>query len=518
MESADVYASADLLSSVIIRFEAMPSATVHDLKTLILSFQPVVAIDTVEEERVESLVREVAAELRLPLFQWSVTRGLTRLNGQGRPTFGTGDALGVLRHLESLAIEAIYHLKDLAVHLDRPDVQRAFLDTAAKFSRTRSTMVLSGLSTDVPSPVTGCVVHLNLQLPSSDELRALVGSVARAMKSSGRPVTIDLSPGDLDSLVSAMSGLTINQARQALAYAALSDGRLSAADVARVLDRKAQLIQDGGLLEYFPASDNAFELGGFGRFREWLSRAQVGFSPDARALHLSPPRGVLIVGVQGCGKSLAAKVVARQWNMPLLKLDAGRLLDKFVGESEKNFRHALEMAESMAPSVLWIDEIEKALAVGNPDVDGGLGRRLLGGFLTWLQEHHAAVFVAATANDIAALPPELMRKGRFDEIFFVDLPDAAERADILRIHLKLRQQDASSFDLTALADAADGFSGAELEQLVVAALYRTLYEKRQLDTALLLFTLKATVPLSVSRREEIEALRSYASGRFISVR
>lgn len=311
------------------------------------------------------------------------------------------------------------------------------------------------------------------------------------------------------------TGLTLNQA---LAYAALADGRLAVDDVSRILERKAQLIQDGGLLEYYAASDNAFELGGFARFREWLARARVGFGADARALNLSPPRGVLIVGVQGCGKSLAAKVVAREWKMPLLKLDSGRLLDKFIGESEKNFRRALEIAESMSPSVLWIDEIEKALAVGRSDVDGGLGRRLLGGFLTWLQEHRAPVFVAATANDISALPPEFMRKGRFDEIFFVDLPDASERAEILRIHLALRQQDPTQFDLLQLAAAADGFSGAELEQAVVAALFRTLYEKRRLDTALMLATLKATVPLSVSRREEIESLRSYASGRFVSVR
>jgi hypothetical protein len=494
------------------------TATVHDLKALILSFQPAVAIDSVEDERVESLVREVAAELRLPLFQWTVTRGLARVDGRDHPVFGTNSALGMLRHVESLTVAGIFHLRDLAAHLDQPDAQRAFLDVAAKFSRTRSTMVLSGLSSELPAAVGGTVVHLSLQLPAPDELKALVGTVAQAMKSSGRPVTVDLSPDGLDALVAAMSGLTLNQARQALAYAALTDGRLNVDDVAGILERKAQLIQDGGLLEYYPVGDNAFELGGFPRFREWLARARVGFGDEARAINLTPPRGVLIVGVQGCGKSLAAKVIAREWKMPLLKLDAGRLLDKFVGESEKNFRHALEIAESMSPSVLWIDEIEKALAVGSSDADGGLGRRLLGAFLTWLQEHRPPVFVAATANDISALPPELMRKGRFDEIFFVDLPDAGERAEILRIHLTLRRQDPARFDLRALVEAAEGFSGAELEQLVIAALYRTLYEKRQLDTALLLATLKATVPLSVSRREEIASLRAYASGRFVPVR
>lgn len=496
----------------------MAHATLHDLKTLILSFQPVVAIDSVEEERVESLVREVASELRLPLFQWSVTRGLTRAGGDKYATFGTNDPLGLLKHLETLTVEAIFHLRDLAVHLQRPELQRAFLDAAAAFSKTRATMILSGVSNEVPAAVAHSVVHLHLQLPGPDELRAMVGSVAGAMKASGRAVTVDLSPPDLEALVLAMSGLTLNQARQALAYAALSDGRLSADDVGRIVERKAQLIEDGGLLEYYPPSDNAFEIGGFDRYRAWLDRSQVGFQPEARALNLNPPRGVLLVGVQGCGKSLAAKVTARQWRMPLLKLDAGRLLDKFIGESEKNFRRALEMAESMAPAVLWIDEIEKGFAVGSSEADGGLGRRLLGMFLTWLQEHKTAVFVAATANDLSALPPELMRKGRFDEIFFVDLPDPSERAEILEIHLRLRHQDPSKFDTAALAAACDGFSGAELEQAVVAALYRTLYEKRPLDTALLLSMLKATVPLSVSRREDISALRAYASGRFVPVK
>lgn len=493
-------------------------ATVHDLKTLILSFQPVVAIDSVEDERVESLVREVAAELRLPLFEWSVTRGLTRAGVQNHATFGTNDPLGALRHIETLALEAIFHMRDLAVHLARADLQRAFLDAAAKFAKTRSTLILSGVSTAVPAALAPTVVHLDLQLPTAAELRAVVGSVTAAMKASGRPVTVDLSPSDLDALVGAMSGLTLNQARQALAYAALSDRRLSADDVARILERKAQLIQDGGLLEYYPVQDNAFEIGGFSGFCRWLDRAQVGFGADARALNLMPPRGVLIVGVQGCGKSLAAKVIARRWKMPLLKLDAGRLLDKFVGESEKNFRHALEMAESMAPVVLWIDEIEKAFAVGSPEADGGIGRRLMGSFLTWLQEHRGAVFVAATANDLSALPPELMRKGRFDEIFFVDLPDTPEREEILRIHLGLRHQDPARFDIGTVAAGAEGFSGAELEQVVVASLYRALYEKRQLDTALLLSTMNATVPLSVSRREDIFALRAYASGRFVPVK
>jgi MoxR-like ATPase len=492
------------------------TATPHDLKTLILSFHPAVVIESVEEERVGRLVQEVASGLRLPLFEWSLTKGLTG-PGTEYAIHGTADPLGMLRHVASLTIEAVFHLRDLAVHLGRPEVQRAFLDAAAVFSRNRSTMVLSGVSTDVPSAIAQSVVVLHLELPTADELRRLIGSVSGAMKSSGRDIRIDLQPEDLDALVGAMSGLTLNQARQALARTLISDGRLSREDIDSILERKAQIIEDGGLLEYYPLSENAFEIGGFRQFREWLDRARVGFGPEARALNLAPPRGVLIVGVQGCGKSLAAKVTAREWRMALLKLDAGRLMDKYIGESEKNFRRAIEMAESMAPTVLWIDEIEKGFAAGGSEVDGGLGRRLLAAFLTWLQEHRAPVFVAATANDISALPPELMRKGRFDEIFFVDLPAASERAEIVRIHLRLRKQSPDRFDVAALAAASEGFSGAELEQVVVASLYRALHEKRPLDTAMLRTTIDATIPLSVSRKEEIAALRAYARGRFVSV-
>jgi SpoVK/Ycf46/Vps4 family AAA+-type ATPase len=281
--------------------------------------------------------------------------------------------------------------------------------------------------------------------------------------------------------------------------------------------RKGEAIQDGGLLEFYPPGENAFELGGFERLKAWLDRAHVGFGAEARALGLDPPRGVLIVGVQGCGKSLAAKAIARTWQQPLLKLDAARLYDKYIGETEKNLRKALDVAEAVAPSVLWIDEIEKGFATGG-EADGGVSKRMLGTFLTWLQERRANVFVAATANDLSTLPPEFLRKGRFDEIFFVDLPDAGEREAIFRIHLQVRRQDPASLDIPSLAQAAEGFSGAEIEQAVIASLYRALHQKEPLTSTLLAEELRQTVPLSVSRREDIERIRHAARGRFVPVR
>jgi SpoVK/Ycf46/Vps4 family AAA+-type ATPase len=297
----------------------------------------------------------------------------------------------------------------------------------------------------------------------------------------------------------------------------ISDSKLSADDVPALIRRKGEAIQDGGLLEFYPPQDNAFELGGFERLKAWLERARVGFGAEAQALGLVAPRGVLIVGVQGCGKSLAAKVIARTWQQPLLKLDAGRLYDKYIGETEKNLRKSLDVAEAIAPSVLWIDELEKGFATGG-DGDGGVSKRLLGTFLTWMQERKANVFVAATANDLSTLPPELLRKGRFDEIFFVDLPDRAEREAIFRIHLAVRRQEPAAIDVRALAEASEGFSGAEIEQAVIASLYRTLHQKTALTSALVADELRQTVPLSVSRREDIERIRAAARGRFVPVR
>jgi AAA+ superfamily predicted ATPase len=496
----------------------MTAATsIHDLKTLVLSNHPVIALETVEEDRVRDLLGAVARDLAMTFFEWSITRGLTQA-AKASPIGGTYQPLDLLRHLETLAVKGIFLLKDLARHLGDPQVTRQMRETAQGFSRTRSTMVLTGAEVKLPADVRHQAVFLDFKLPGRDELELVIRAVATSLQKDAR-VKIDLEAQDLESLLLALRGLTLNQARQAIAHAAIEDGKLSPADIAAVLARKAQVIREGGLLEYYPVEDNEYRLGGFERLKSWLERVRVGFSAEAQAINLGAPRGILITGVQGCGKSLAAKAIAREWRLPLLKLDAGRLFDKYIGESEKNFRHAISLAESMAPVVLWIDEIEKAMAVtGSGEADAGLSRRLFGAFLTWLQEKRREVFVVATANDLAAVPPELLRKGRFDEVFYVDLPDAREREEILGIHLRLRKQEPANLDLRVLVAAMDGFSGAEIEQAVIASLYRALHARRPLDTETLVEEIRATVPLSVSRREEIEALRAAVQGRFVPVR
>jgi hypothetical protein len=500
--------------------------TAHDLQALIQSRHPVVTIDTVEEERVGNLLQTVASELHMPLFTWTVTHGLQRVGAPRDPRgvaslsrdgegaiYGTASPQTLVRHLATLTVRAIFHLKDLHVHLNEATVVRGLRDTAQAFLRTGSTAVLSGTSIHLPGELAREAIPFVLRLPDREELQRVVQQTLRSMKRQ-HEFTVTLGPEGMESLLQALSGLTLNQARQAVAWAVLYDNQLTAEDIPRLLRRKGEAVREEGLLEFYPPEDNTFELGGFDHLKAWLERARVGFTSEARALGLPAPRGVLIVGVQGCGKSLAAKAIARAWKQPLLKLDAGRLYDKFIGESEKNLRKALDFAEAIAPSILWIDEIEKGFAAGG-DADGGLSQRMLGSFLTWLQERDAPVFVAATANDVLALPPELLRKGRFDEIFFVDLPQAAERDAIFRIHLTLRRQDPQTFDLRALIAASEGFSGAEIEQAITAGLYRALHDHQPLTTAMLCEEMRGTQPLSVSRREDVERLRNMGRGRFV---
>lgn len=517
------------------------STSVHDLRTLIRSCHPLIAVETVEEDRVSALLQSVAAQERMPLFEWSITRGLTRPDDGPTLSKMTAAPLAVLQHIQSLTVEAIFWLKDLAPHLQDAAVARQLREVALTFSRFRTTCVLTGHPVTLPPDIEKAAVRLELRLPDRTELTAMLQSVLESLGprtslrrprsttvvqnilnsiTDGKPTRTGPSLKELDAILRALQGLTLHQARQVVTHCIVEDGTLSADDVQSILKRKVQAIKDGGLLEYYPLEDNRFELGGFATLKAWLERARVGFTSEAKAFNLTPPRGIMLVGVPGCGKSLAAKAIAREWRLPLLKLDAGRLFDKFIGESEKNFRKAIETAESLAPIVLWIDEIEKAMAAGggSGEADAGLSRRLFGAFLTWLQEKKQEVFVVATANNLASLPPELLRKGRFDEIFFVDLPDDEEREAIWKIHLGLRNQDAAKFDLVQVVRASEGFSGSEIEQAVVAALYRALHRKTPLTTDLLIEELSHTVPLSVTRREDIERLRDTAQGRFVNVR
>ncbi|HIK14321.1 MAG TPA: AAA family ATPase [Leptolyngbyaceae cyanobacterium M33_DOE_097] len=509
-------------------------ASVHAFQTLLLSFHPVIAIETVEEERVQNLLQAATKEMNVGLFEWSITAGLTRSRGANhrwvdecapvgsqKPAAydNTTDPTDALEYLQEMPQKGVYWLKDFAKHLSEPVVARKFREVAQLFSFSSSALVVTGDVVSLPRDIAHDAVYFDLKLPDQDELHQTFIETARALNVKNR-VRVELQTQEVQEVVQSLSGMTLKQARQVIAYAALVDGKLNRDDIDRILERKAQVIRESGVLEYLPPNpNNAPEWGGFMGLKNWLARARVGFTPQARALNLRPPRGILIVGIQGCGKSLAAKAIAQEWKLPLLKLDSSRIYDKYVGESEKNFQRAISLAESMAPNVLWLDEIEKILSNSDSgDSDGGLSRRLFGYFLTWMQEKSQDVFVVATANNIFQLPPELLRKGRFDEIFYVDLPDPKERETILKIHLCKRKQVPSNFDINTLVQATDGFSGAEIEQAVIVSLYNALYLNRPLDTGLLIDEIKRTIPLSISRREDLEQLRSIAKERFVSAK
>ncbi len=485
-----------------------------DLQLLIQSYHPLVIVETMEEGRVDALLRNIGDQLGIALFTWSATEGLCRDSDGVSLNRATMDARAGLQYIQQLGIEAVFHLKGMASYLSQAEVARQLRDVAADFNSSRSCIVLSGHSVELPSEIAAVAVHFELAFPTLSEIAEVVDETIVSLQQRGQ-FNAGVSPEVREQLIRSFPGMTLDQVRQCVARAALDDGVVNMDDCWKILQNKADQIKEDSVLEYFPAQSDLTSLGGFQNMKRWLDRASVGFSEEARALNLQPPRGLLLTGVQGCGKSLAAKMIAQRWQVPLLKLDAGRLYNKYIGESERNFRKATKLAESLAPAVLWIDEIEKAFGGGGGSEDGGTSLRLLGSFLTWLQEKSASVFVVGTSNDLFSLPTEFLRKGRFDEIFFIDLPNPGERLEILKIHLSKRKQNPEHFDLAALVEAADGYSGAEIEQAVIASLYESLYQRQTLTTEMLLREIGGTVPLSVSRAEDISRLRSVADERFV---
>lgn len=321
----------------------------------------------------------------------------------------------------------------------------------------------------------------------------------------------------MPALARALMGLTRAEARRILTESVLETSRFDSGTIDLIRENKSKLIKGQGVLEFLDPGSGMNSVGGLAHLKAWLEKRRSAFSKEAERFGLDPPKGILILGVQGCGKSLCAKSVAHEWNLQLLKFDASTLFEKYIGESEKNLRKSLQVAEVVAPSVLWIDELEKMFPASGlrSESDGGLSVRIFGTFLNWMQEKIAPVFVAATSNDVSALPPELLRKGRFDEIFFVDLPNPEERKTIFVIHLGRHKQDASKFDLAKLSTAAEGFSGAEIEQAVTSSLYSAFDQKCALSTELVLSELQSTYPLSVTMREKVEALRQWARERAV---
>jgi SpoVK/Ycf46/Vps4 family AAA+-type ATPase len=495
----------------------MPSVDiVRDLELLVRSRYALIILDTIEDDRATSVVQYVAAGLGLPLFNWTASQGLRRAGADGS-SYDTSTPAKALAFIAASPIAALYHLEDFGEYLADAALASKLKAAAMHFGQSTGALVVSGGSIAIPDSLSAIATRIALPALEIADYRRLLDQVVRDTKSR-MSVEVTLTSDQTNQLLGNLRGVTLMEAERILTRAIVEDGKLDASDIEHVVASKRERIAKDGVLQYVPTDSGMSDVVGLAGLKTWLAKRRLILTDTTRASNfgLSFPKGMLLLGVPGCGKSLCAKSVAKEWSLPLLKLDAGSLYDKFIGETEKNFRKAMDTAERVAPDVLWIDEIEKAFASGGGDADGGLSTRLLGSFLTWLQDRHGDVFVVATANDIDKLPPELLRKGRFDEIFFVDLPLPAARAQIFALHLKKRNQSPERFDLNALASASDGFSGSEIEQVVVSSLYSAFADHSDLTTAMILAEVKATSPLSRTMGEKIAALRDWARDKTVS--
>lgn len=488
--------------------------TLRDLELLIESRYPIIAIESFEEQRVELILQRTALDLEMPLFVWTVADGLRR-SGSDTPLPDGKNPARALAMVADLTGDGIFFFKDLHRFLTEMEVVRRLHDTAQHFVRRRGAIVLSGPRVDLPDELRELTAPFKLELPNDEELRTLARRVINDFTSQHR-VKVQLSDVEFERLVDLLKGLTLFEAERVIARSILDDLVLDRRDLEHIAAIKKDLLEREALLDFIPAQETMTDIGGLEHLKAWLAKRRQAFTAEGRTFGLTAPKGILLIGVQGCGKSLVARAIARDWGLPLLRFEPARLYDKYIGESEKHLERALSVAERLAPCVVMIDEIEKGFAYGgSAEADAGLSRRVFGRLLTWLQERTAQVFVAATCNDILQLPPELVRKGRFDEIFFIDLPRRDERKAIFEIHLRKRKRDPGAYDLESLADASEGFSGAEIEQAIVSASYTAFAGAEDVTTAHILDELRATHPLSAVRQEEISALRQWAQGRTV---
>ncbi|HEY0023919.1 MAG TPA: AAA family ATPase [Longimicrobium sp.] len=509
----------------------------HDFSTdfanLLKARFPFLYVPTWEEERVVSVIRQVAGDaqrIRTPrrVFTWTETQGL-RSDGWSAPE-GTEDLLQALDVIEDFVEPSVFVLHDAHPYFGSEQrgcdhkVVRKLRDLAPvlKGGQAPRSVVFVSPTLHLPMELQKDVTVLEFVLPTADEIRTVLDGIIQANQGSGR-ITIDLPPQDAERLVKAAVGLTLHEAENAFARAMVGDGRLDARDVETVLEEKRQTIRKSEILEFIASDLDIADVGGLENLKRWLQKRNSAWMDEARDYGLPSPKGVLITGVPGCGKSLLAKSIGSAWQLPLLRLDVGRVFSGLLGSSEQNMRTAIATAEAIAPSILWIDEIEKGFGSAG-DMDGGTSTRIFGSFLTWMQEKTKPVFVIATANNINSLPPELLRKGRFDEIFFVDLPTRTERKQIFSVHLAKRLKNRAVLgdfridDRTCeyLSGLTEGFVGAEIEQAVIAALFEAFSERRAIRMADFEWVIKNTVPLSVTQAEQIRAIRAWASIRAVA--
>jgi len=489
----------------------MPLSSVNkELETLIRARYPIIYVVSWEEERVEDAIRSIASERGKKLFLWTITQGLVQ-NLNSPRNDATMEPIKALDAIMDSRDPAIFILKDFHPYLGDVTIIRRLRDLTLALKKSFKTIIILSPSLKLPMELEKEVTVIEYSLPSLDELKELLTNIIQSVKANPQ-IDVTLTRDEQEHILKAAQGLTLNEAENVFAKSLVEKRKF---DVDVVLSEKEQIILKSGILEYYPASEAFSNVGGMDRLKNWMDKRTVAFSERAKEFGLPSPKGVLMLGVQGCGKSLSAKAIASLWKLPLLRMDVGKIFGGLVGQSEENIRKAIRMAESTAPNVVWIDELEKGFSGTQSSgiSDGGTTARVFGTFISWLQDKTAPCFVVATANDVSALPPELLRKGRFDEIFFVDLPGEDERREIISIHLQKRKRSPEKFDVGAIAKATAGFSGAEIEQMVISSLYDAFDRETDIDTSMLLETCKQQVPLSVTMAEGISHLREWARTR-----
>ncbi|WP_111642743.1 AAA family ATPase [Marinimicrobium alkaliphilum] len=486
-----------------------------DLQLLLDSRVPLVVIETHEEKKALDMLQRLARQRAHDLYRWSLTDGLSQMSfGPQLVPKGADhtEPEAALEQIKAQQSPGLFALCDLHPFLeDRPRVVRLLKDIALNHLAVPHTLVLISHQLRLPSELSRYAATYPLQLPNDERIMEIIREEAKTWSERNGRARIKTDNITLRKLVSNLQGLSVSDVRRLVRIAIWEDGAITDADLPAVNKAKFELLDMEGVMSFEQDTQSFANVGGLSNLRRWLNARRDAFiGTDSSLDH---PKGIMLLGVQGSGKSLAAKAVAGLWGQALLRLDVGALYNKYHGETERNLRQALALADAMAPCVLWLDEIEKGMS--QSDNDGGTSQRLLGAFLTWLSERQSRVFIVATANDITRLPPELIRKGRLDEIFFVDLPDADVRADIFAIHLRKRGHDPARFDLAILAEASDGFAGAEIEQAVVSALYRVSADQCVLDTDQIRQAIIETNPLSVVMSEKIQQLRHWAGERTV---
>lgn len=489
----------------------------RDLELVLQSRTPIIVIETRDESRILEMITSITVGRTkgdyLPLFRWTVTDGLQRLDISLEPQMHNSDPDDVLRHIRAVTKAGVYILLDFHPYLENPINVRLLKDICIRYESISRQLILVSHRVELPTELESFCARFEMALPSTRERGDIVKRVSAEYADQHPGTVVQFDPKAYGMLVQNLAGLTHGATEQLARNAIYNDGAISSSDLPGVMQAKYDLLNKAGILHFEYDTARFSDIGGLKKLKQWLSHRKTAFRTSGGNDVLDTPKGVLLIGVQGCGKSLAAKATAGILGVPILRLDFSAIYDKYHGETERNLRESLSTADIMAPCVLWIDEIEKGLAGRGGET--GTTQRILGNFLTWMAEKNSKVFVVATANDITSLPPELVRKGRFDEIFFVDLPKSDVRKSIFGIHLEKRRQDIKNFALEQLATATRGFSGAEIEQVIVSALYAAQAQQKPLTTAHIVAESQRTRPLSVVMKERIVALRSWASERTV---